>query len=139
MEQYDIQEAGPAPLVGAMCDTIKLTEIADANVFWDEKQCKLSPGTLLKALVINILCGRTPLSHVEKFYSEQDTELLFGTDVACNDLNDDALGRMLDKIYVAGPKKIFSALALSAITTDKVEVSTLHGDTPLGQTQTPGT
>jgi transposase len=129
MEQYDIKEAGPAPLVGAMCDTIKLTEIADANVFWDEKQCKLSPGTLLKALVINILCGRTPLSHVEKFYSEQDTELLFGTDVTCNDLNDDALGRMLDKIYAAGPKKIFSALALSAITTDKVKVSTLHGDT----------
>jgi transposase len=129
MEHYDIKEAGPTPLINAMCNTIEVTEIVDANTFWDEKQCKLSPGTLLKALLVNILCGRTPLCHVEKFFSEQDTEFLFGPGIACADLNDDALGRMLDKVYTAGPKKIFSALALSAITTDNVDLSTLHGDT----------
>ena len=129
MEHYDIKEAGPAPLINAMCDAIQLTEIVNANTFWDEKQCKLSPGILLKALVINILCGRTPLCHVEKFYMEQDTELLFGSGVACTDLNDDALGRMLDKVSAAGPKKIFSALALSAVITDNVDLSILHGDT----------
>ena len=86
-------------------------------------------GILLKALVINILCGRTPLCNVEKFYMKQDTELLLGSGVACTDLNDDALGRMLDKVYAAGPKKIFSALALSAVITDNVDLSILHGDT----------
>ena len=52
MEHYDIKEAGPAPLINAMCDAIQLTEIVNANTFGDEKQCKLSPGILLNLLTL---------------------------------------------------------------------------------------
>ena len=36
---------------------IKRREIIDDMVTWDPKQCRLSPGTLIEALVINILTG----------------------------------------------------------------------------------
>ncbi|GEM_PF-5479808 len=41
-------------------------------------------------------------------------ELLFGPGIEPNHFNDDALGSTLDKIYAAGPKKVFSAVSLKA-------------------------
>jgi len=37
-------------------------------VTWVPKLCRLSPGTLLEALVINILVARKPLYRLEEFY-----------------------------------------------------------------------
>jgi hypothetical protein len=49
---------GSSGIVSAMCDAIRLVETIDASVHWDEKQCHLSPGTRVKAMIINILAGR---------------------------------------------------------------------------------
>jgi hypothetical protein len=67
-----ILSAGAAPLVAAFCREIKLRDTIDEMVTWDPKQCRLSPGTLLEALVINILVARKPLYRVEEFYSEMN-------------------------------------------------------------------
>lgn len=75
-----ILSAGAAPLVAAFCREIKLRDIIDEMVTWDPKQCRLSPGTLLEALVINILVARKPLYRVEEFYSEMNLNVIFGED-----------------------------------------------------------
>ncbi|MDI3533769.1 MAG: hypothetical protein PWQ82_134 [Thermosediminibacterales bacterium] len=129
MNIYEIKEAGAGPLISALCDSVGLTEIINKNVFWDKKQCLIDPGTHVKAMVINILSGRTPLYKIEEFYAEQDVELLFGSGVKAANFNDDALCRTLDKISTAGSKKIFSALALEAIARENIDISVLHGDT----------
>lgn len=41
---------------------------------WDPARCNLSPGTRIKAMVINILTEGYPLYKVEKFYERQDVE-----------------------------------------------------------------
>ena len=64
-------------------------ETINRTVEWDEKQCNLDPGTHAFAMIINILFGRTPLYRVEKFYAEQDIELLFGGGIDSNHFNDD--------------------------------------------------
>jgi hypothetical protein len=87
-------------------------KIIDDIVPWDKKQCYLSPGTRIKALVINILGGRTPLYMVDEFYEGMDTENLFGKGVKPEDLTDYHLARALDKIALAGPQKVFSTLAM---------------------------
>jgi transposase len=126
---YDIRDAGPGPIVSALCRELGVLETINRTVEWDEKQCNLDPGTHTLAMIINILCGRTPLYRVERFYAEQDIELLFGGGIDSSDFNDDALSRTLDKIYAAGPKKIFSAVALQALMKEEIVLSTLHADT----------
>ncbi len=129
MQSYDIRETGPAPIINNICQQLGIRETINNVVKWDETQCLLDPGTHVTALIINILCRRDPLYHVEKFYLEQDVELLFGQGVKANNFNDDALGKVLDKINDAGSKKVFSAAALKAQLNEDITYRTLHGDT----------
>ncbi len=124
--------AGPAALIARLCDVLKIAEIIDAVVEWDPVQCRLSPGTRVKALIINLLVDREALYHVERFYEHQDLEVLFGAgpQVRAEDLNDDALGRALDKLSACGQmKKLFSTIALTAAATHNVPITGLHVDT----------
>lgn len=73
--KFKILNAGAAPLVAAFCREIKLRDI-DEMVTWDPKQCRLSPGTLIEALVINVLTARKPLYRVEEFYREMNQRAL---------------------------------------------------------------
>lgn len=95
--------AGPAQLIGQLCDEIGFERLINEQLEWDPSHCKLSPGKRMKAIVINILCGRQPLYKVEQFFREQDVESLFGPDVEADDFNDDSLARGLDKLYAADP------------------------------------
>lgn len=127
----DIQifNAGAAPVVAAMCREINLRGIVDSMVKWDSKQCRLSPGTLIEALVINVLTARKPLYRVQEFYRHYDLEVLFGQGITADAFNDDALGRALTKLAHAHPQKVYLALALSAIKVHDIKVTTLHADT----------
>ncbi|BCV20325.1 hypothetical protein hamaS1_21850 [Moorella sp. Hama-1] len=124
--------AGPAALIARLCDLLKIAEIIDAIVDWDPVQCHLSPGTRVKALIINLLVDREALYHVERFFENQDLEVLFGTEqqIRAEDFNDDALGRALDKLFASGQlKKLFSTIALTAAATHNVSIEGLHVDT----------
>jgi len=129
MQTYDSKDLGPGPIIVNLCRQLSVRETVNEAVYWDEKQCLLDPGTHMEAMIINILCRRDPLYRVEEFYREQDVELLFGKGVEASHFNDDALGNTLDKIYAAGPKKVFSAVALKAQLKEGISRHVLHGDT----------
>ncbi len=95
-------------------------------VTWDPKQCRLSPGTLLEALVINVLVARKPLYRVEEFYSEMNLNVSFGEKITADAFNDDALGRAFTKLAKAHPNRVYLALALSAITVHQVKTRTFQ-------------
>ncbi len=127
--KVNILSAGAAPLVAAFCREIKLRDTIDDMVTWDPKQCRLSPGTLLEALVINVLVARKPLYRVEEFYSEMNLNVIFGEEITADGFNDDALGRALTKLAKAHPNRVYLALALSAIKVHQVKTRTVHADT----------
>lgn len=121
--------AGTTNLVAAMCEELGVEEIINRLVTWDEKQCLLSPGTLAKAVLINIMDDRHALWRVEEYFAHRDTEALLGKGVTPELLNDDALGRMLDRIAAAGPKQVFSQVVLSAVKTHYLDLRHIHADT----------
>ena len=57
--QMRVYQAGPAALVARLCDALKIPDIIDSVVEWDPAQCRLSPGTRIKALLINELFALT--------------------------------------------------------------------------------
>lgn len=84
-------------------------------------------GKILLGLVMNVLSGRSPLYRVEEFFGSRDAALLLGLEA--ESLNDDALGRVLDRIYEYGTWKIFSEVCLRAFRAFGVDGSVVHQDT----------
>ena len=121
--------SGPAAMIGQVIRELGIVETVDSMVRWDSKQCKRSPGTHVLAMLINIFMGRTALYRVDEFYELQDIAVLFGADASADDFNDSALGRTLDKIFEAGPKRVFGAAALRAALKEDVEFGVVHSDT----------
>ena len=69
---YAFRDTGPGPIIAALCRELGVVDTINNCVEWDEKQCNLNPSTHSLAMIINILCGRTPLYRVEKFFAEQE-------------------------------------------------------------------
>jgi transposase len=121
--------AGPSQLISALCDEIGLEDIINRAVTWEPSYWKISPGTHVKALVINILCSRMPLYRIAEFYETQDTEQLFGKGCSAAFFNDDALGRTLDRLFEAQSWKVYSELSLTVLRTLGLPLDLLHADT----------
>ncbi|MHB1127786.1 MAG: DUF4277 domain-containing protein [Bacillota bacterium] len=124
-----VYQAGASAVIAALCDALKIPQLIDSIVTWDPVQCHLSPGLRVKAMLINILVHRSALWRVEKFYERQDLEVLFGREIQPGELNDDALGRALDKLAGVDLKLLFSSIALQAAMTHDIPLSQLHCDT----------
>ncbi|MFD2700797.1 DUF4277 domain-containing protein [Paenibacillus shunpengii] len=121
--------AGPSQLIAALCDEIGLEDIINRSLTWEPTYCKVSPGTHVKAMIINILCSRMPLYRIAVFYATQDTEQLFGAGCEAAVFNDDALGRMLDRLFEAQSWKVYSELSLAVLRTLGLPLDRLHADT----------
>jgi len=106
---------GPAPLIAAMCRAIGLMKTINDMLRWDPSQCKISPGSRIEAMIINVLTNRRPLYKLEEFFKNIDVEKVFGPGIEAGDLNDDAMGRALDKLAEAGPKEVYCTVALRAL------------------------
>lgn len=129
MEQELVAKVvGAGPLIRAMCEGIGLREVIDENLEWDERRCKLSPGERIQALIVNILTSRRPLYRVWEGFTETDYELVLGAGVTPEDVNDDALGRALDKLQACEARLVFSLVATRALIHEQVEHRFLHWD-----------
>ena len=100
------------------------------NVVWDEKQCKVDPGTLAKAVILSTFKEiRAPLYKIEDNFKGIDTEALLGVGVLPEYLNDDAIANMLDRIFQAKTGPLFSTLSLSCHTEFNIPFKRMHSDT----------
>jgi transposase len=69
-----------------------------------------------------------PLYILEEFFLGKATSHLIGRGILPKHLNDDRLGRALDKYYQTGTTKIFTAIALKAAHKFKVKMNSIHLD-----------
>jgi transposase len=123
-------EAGFAPthlpIVREYGSRMGFVEIVDKALACD---MRVGPGTILLALVMNVLSGRSPLYRVEEFFRTRDVALLLGHEISAEMLNDDAIGRVLDRIYEYGTWKIFSEVCVEAFRSYGIDASVVHHDT----------
>ena len=76
---------GPAPVLASLLEWLGWRKMIDICI--GPRGSKLSVGTRVDALLINILTDRKALYKVMEFYETMDTELLFGEGVTPADLN----------------------------------------------------
>jgi len=121
---------GVSGYIAQVCRQLEIAKTVNRMVPWDETQCKLSPGTLTVALVVNILTQRRPLYRVWESFKRLDLPVLFDEPVTLDHLNDDALGRTLDRLHASGNlRRLIHAVALRATRLLPLGIRSVHADT----------
>lgn len=127
---FNIVKVGPLRLFRALIDEINLVDTINNSVTWDRKQCKISPGELIVALMLGIFGGRRALYTLHEYYEDQDLELIFGRrNLVPEDFNDDCLGRALDRLADCRFTRLFGTAVLNARRVHDFTVEACHADT----------
>ena len=113
---YRSKEINHLGLVAGMYDELGLGELLDQVLVQDEDNRIVSLGQAVKAMVLNGL-GFThrALYLTPLFFRDKPLERLLGPGIEAEHLNDDVLGRALDRIYADGPTHLFAQLAVRAV------------------------
>ncbi|SDI64589.1 protein of unknown function [Natribacillus halophilus] len=127
----DIQPVriGSTPVIRQLMDKMGLIEAIDKLSPVKEKDCNVSVGTCVAAMIINQLSDRKALYQMEKFYQNQDVALLFGAGTKASDFNDDALARALDALHDAGIEKVCKTAVQAVQAPINLTWKGLHFDT----------
>jgi transposase len=114
------------PIVSAYARTLGVVEEIDRLCSHERG---ISPGRVVLALMVDALSGRTPLFRLPQAFAKVDTELLLGEAIPPEKLNDDAVGRVLDRLYEVGASKVLAAVALRAVKLFDLDTTHVHHDT----------
>lgn len=128
LPDLEVRDVNHLALLAQLWDGLGFNAVVDDCLPADE-QVKVRPSVVLKALCLNVVEGRDALYRVQPFFSQVPTELLLGEGVTPDALNDDSLGRHLDRLFDAGGCQLFSALSLRVIAEEGLDLQQLHGDT----------
>lgn len=123
-----VQDIDHCGIVAGICDQMNLVEQIN-ELLGTHSQEIISAGQVVKAMILNGLgFVSAPLYLFEKFFVGKATEHLLGEGIRPEHLNDDRLGRVLDKLYEAGLTEVFVTVALCAARKFGVKMDSLHLD-----------
>jgi transposase len=90
---------------------------------------QVNTGQVLKAMILNGLgFVAAPLYLFSQFFEGKATEHLLGEGVKPEYLNDDRLGRALDKLYALGVTQVFTTLAMKGAQEFGILIKSIHLD-----------
>ena len=128
VKDIEIQNIDHLGIVAGIVDSIGLVEIIN-NLLGIEAGEKVSAGHVVKAMILNGLgFVSQPLYMFPKFFESIACEHLIGDGVKPEYLNDDKLGRVMDKLFVKGLDTIFLAISLNTVNKFKISLSSSHLD-----------
>ena len=127
-QEIEIENIDHLGIVAGIIDSIGIVEIIN-ELIGVEKDEKVNAGQVVKAMIINGLgFVSKPLYMFPQYFETIACEHLIGTGVKPEYLNDDKLGRVMDKLFIKGLDTIFFIIALKAAQKFGVSLSTSHLD-----------
>ena len=112
--QIEVQDIDHLGIVAGIIDEIGLVEEIDRRV-GTHPQEHVSSSQAVKAMILNGLgFVSAPLYLFGEFFSGKATEHLLGEGIKPEHLNDDRLGRVLDKLFEADLTEVFVGVASKA-------------------------
>jgi transposase len=124
----EVQNLDHLGIIAGIVDQMGLELLANECLGTHPQQI-VSPGQGIKAMILNGLgFVSAPLSLYESFFLGKATSHLLGEGIEPSPLNDDYLGRLLDKIWAYGPSECFSLIAMDAYRVFGLEAKRYHLD-----------
>ena len=118
---------GALPVINAMLDRLGIEDRLAGAVGADPR-VTLAPAAALGVLLRNIIEARIPLYALGEWAAERDPRLLGLPDDPSGVLNDDRVGRALDRLFDADRAALASGIAVAAIRRFGIGLDELHND-----------
>jgi transposase len=117
VSNYTTKAVDHLGLVSVLCKELGLAEFIDERLPKESTQSHISHGQLLVAMILNGLgfVSRT-LHMVPDYFADKPVERLIGTGIKAEHINDDALGRCLDKLFEYGVSPLYQDMAERVVT-----------------------
>ena len=128
LKEIEIQNIDHLGIIAGIIDSIGLVEIINEIVGIEQGE-KISPGHVVKAMILNGLgFVSSPLYMFPEFFKEKPCEYLIGEGVKAEYLNDDKLGRVMDKLFIKGLTEIFLTISISVMKEFNINLDSSHLD-----------
>jgi transposase len=119
---------GPLPLVNRLLRRMRLEEFFRDALPKEDGRTKLSPAKALLVLLRNLLVSREPIYGVGEWAGRYAPDLLGLTESEVGLLNDDRVGRALDKLFAADVPSLVLAVATHVVKEFGLRLDELHND-----------
>jgi transposase len=122
---------GAAPVALCLARLAGIRELVETATSWHPTDNSTSPGILAESLVAALLCGCRPLYKVERFWQNNGYVNLFyqSDDVSGEQLNDDAYGRLLDRLSRIDCRRLFESICLRMLQHHDLVIDLTYTDT----------
>jgi len=128
-QSYSSKAIDHLGLVSAMCSELGVSDFIDQAIPNQSNQRHISYGQLLVAMIVNGLGFVSRTLHMyPDFYASKPVERLIGSGIKAEHINDDALGRCLDKLYEHDVSSLYQQLSERVVKSLGLKCETVHLD-----------
>ena len=128
LKNLEIKNLNHLGIIAGIIDEIGIVEIVNEQLGTDKKEI-VNSGIIIKAIILNGLgFVARPLYLFPQFFEDKATEHLLGKGILPEHLNDDKIGRVMDKCYDYGISELFLLIALAAVRKYQVNLGYSHLD-----------
>lgn len=122
------QRLGALPLLNHFLDRMNLSGLLGRWLPVPDRRFRLDPAAAIRLVVLNLLVGRAPLYGLGEWAAPFAPSVLGldGADAAW--LNDDRVGRALEKLFHADRASLLTELIVGVVSEFAVDTSELHND-----------
>lgn len=119
---------GPLPMLNQLLGRIRLEEFLRDALPKEDGRTKLSPTKALLVLLRNLLISREPIYGLGEWAVRYAPDLLGLTEEETELLNDDRVGRALDKLFAADVASLVLRVAAHVVKEFGLRLDELHND-----------
>jgi transposase len=119
---------GALPILNDILQRMRLEEFLRDCLPPEDRRMKLSPAKALLVLLRNLLVSREPIYGVGEWAARHAPDLLGLATVDMDRLNDDCVGRALDRLFLADVPSLVLSVAAHAVKEFGISLDELHND-----------
>ena len=119
---------GALPIIDRILQRMRLEEFLRSYLPRADRRCRIAPAIGVTLLLKNVLLCREPLYGVGEWAARYAPEVLGFADSQLPSLNDDRVGRCLDRLFRSDVTSLVLALATHVVREFQVDLDELHND-----------
>ena len=122
------QRLGCLPIVNFLLDRMGVAQKLQDYLPTDDPRLRLAPATVIATVVRTIVAGHRPVYALGEWAAPYDPTVLGLAPGEVELLNDDRVGRTLDRLFDADRASLITATVLGVIRAFDIDTSGLHND-----------
>jgi transposase len=119
---------GPLPVINQFLARMGVNALLERHLPHDDARLRLAPATVIGVVVRNLIVAHRPVYALGEWAAPYVPALVGLSTGEAEALNDDRVGRMLDRLFDSDRASLITEVVLASVRAFGVELSQLHND-----------